>query len=369
MGRVRGDRAVRARGLRGSIPPEWLGTYFRWWGIYTQGDGVGAVGGKGGEGKAVPYFMVRIRIPNGVPRRPPSCATIADLTERHARGIADLTVRQNIQLHWVRSRTCPRSSRPSAPAASQPRHLRRRDPQHHRLPARRPRRRRDRRRLAARARGDRDGQRQPRVLQPAAQVQGLDHRLPRLVHLSRDQRRGPHRRARPATGTGRLLAAGRRRALHRAAPRAPARRLRAPGAGAPGGQGRLRDLPRQRRAAPEPREGAAQVPLPAITAGPRSASRTRSRSGSAFSSIRPSPRPARRGLSRPRRHPSAEAGGTACTRACRSCAGGSPRTRCGRSPDLAEPLRLRASCAPPPCRTSSSSTCRAARAARLGARR
>src|SRR5713101_1630614 len=40
----------------GSIPPEWLSTYFRWWGIYTQGDGVGAVGGTGGEGKPVPYF-------------------------------------------------------------------------------------------------------------------------------------------------------------------------------------------------------------------------------------------------------------------------------------------------------------------------
>jgi hypothetical protein len=37
-----------------SIPPEWLGTYFRWWGVYTQGDGAGVVGGKGGEGKALP---------------------------------------------------------------------------------------------------------------------------------------------------------------------------------------------------------------------------------------------------------------------------------------------------------------------------
>jgi sulfite reductase (ferredoxin) len=27
-----------------SIPPEWLGTYFRWWGIYTLAAGVGAVG-------------------------------------------------------------------------------------------------------------------------------------------------------------------------------------------------------------------------------------------------------------------------------------------------------------------------------------
>ena len=49
-----------------AIPPEWLNTYFRWWGLYTQGDGAGAVGGKGGEGKAVRYFMQRIRIPNGL---------------------------------------------------------------------------------------------------------------------------------------------------------------------------------------------------------------------------------------------------------------------------------------------------------------
>jgi sulfite reductase (ferredoxin) len=89
-----------ARDGVGSIPPEWLGTYFRWWGIYTQGDGVGAVGGKGGEGRAVPYFMLRIRIPNGF-LTATQLGTVADLAERHARGIADLTVRQNIQLHWV----------------------------------------------------------------------------------------------------------------------------------------------------------------------------------------------------------------------------------------------------------------------------
>ena len=51
-----------------AIPPEWLGTYFRWWGVYPQGDGAGVVAGNGGEGKAVPYFMVRIRIPNGLLR-------------------------------------------------------------------------------------------------------------------------------------------------------------------------------------------------------------------------------------------------------------------------------------------------------------
>ncbi len=89
-----------------AIPPEWLNTYFRWWGVYTQGDGVGVVGGKGGEGNAVPYFMVRIRLPNGF-LFSHQLHTIADLTERYARGIADITVRENIQLHWVRIEDLP----------------------------------------------------------------------------------------------------------------------------------------------------------------------------------------------------------------------------------------------------------------------
>jgi sulfite reductase (ferredoxin) len=95
-----------ARQGHASIPPEWLGTYFRSWGIYTQGDGVGVVGGKNGEGKATPFFMVRIRIPNGL-LTSAQTRTIANLAERHARGVADLTVRQNIQLHWVAIESIP----------------------------------------------------------------------------------------------------------------------------------------------------------------------------------------------------------------------------------------------------------------------
>jgi len=83
-----------------SIPPEWIGTYFRWWGVYTQGDGAGVTGGQNGEGRALQCFMVRIRIPNGL-LRSDQLRTIADLTRRYARGTADITVRQNIQLHWV----------------------------------------------------------------------------------------------------------------------------------------------------------------------------------------------------------------------------------------------------------------------------
>jgi len=89
-----------------SIPPEWLSTYFRTWGIYTQGDGHGVIGGSGGEGKATPFFMVRIRIPNGL-LTSHQLRAIAHLSAEHGNGVADITVRQNIQLHWVRIESIP----------------------------------------------------------------------------------------------------------------------------------------------------------------------------------------------------------------------------------------------------------------------
>ncbi len=95
-----------ARKGHGSIPAEWLSTYFRFWGIYTQGDGAGALGGKGGEGLAMPFFMVRIRIPNGF-MSSDQARTIAGLSARYGRGVVDITVRQNIQLHWVRIEELP----------------------------------------------------------------------------------------------------------------------------------------------------------------------------------------------------------------------------------------------------------------------
>jgi sulfite reductase (ferredoxin) len=44
--------------------------------------------------------MVRIRIASGI-LSAQQLRTIAELTERYARGIADITTRQNIQLHWI----------------------------------------------------------------------------------------------------------------------------------------------------------------------------------------------------------------------------------------------------------------------------
>ena len=95
-----------AREGRSSVVPEWASSYFKWWGIYTQGDGVGATGGKGGEGLASDYFMMRIGIPNGI-LSASQLRVIGGLTRKYARNLADITVRQNIQLHWLTIESLP----------------------------------------------------------------------------------------------------------------------------------------------------------------------------------------------------------------------------------------------------------------------
>jgi sulfite reductase (ferredoxin) len=95
-----------AREGRSSVVPEWASAYFKWWGIYTQGDGVGATGGKGGEGLATEWFMMRIGIPNGI-LNSHQLRTIGGIAKRYARNLADVTVRQNIQLHWLTIESLP----------------------------------------------------------------------------------------------------------------------------------------------------------------------------------------------------------------------------------------------------------------------
>ncbi len=95
-----------AREGREAVLPEWAGVYFKWWGIYTQGDGVGATGGVGGEGKATEYFMLRIGIPNGL-LTSHQAREIAAIAAEHGRGLADVTTRQNIQLHWLTIEALP----------------------------------------------------------------------------------------------------------------------------------------------------------------------------------------------------------------------------------------------------------------------
>jgi sulfite reductase (ferredoxin) len=81
----------------------------RWYGLYTQRR-PGIDGGKTAtlepEELDDRYFMLRIRIDGGQLSND-QLRTIADISERYARGTADLTDRQNVQLHWIRIEDVP----------------------------------------------------------------------------------------------------------------------------------------------------------------------------------------------------------------------------------------------------------------------
>jgi sulfite reductase (ferredoxin) len=95
-----------AREGRASVLPEWAEFYFKWWGIYTQGDGAGVTGGKGGVGNATEFFMLRAGIPNGIATSE-QIRAIGQLSVDHGRNLADITTRQAIQLHWLTIQSVP----------------------------------------------------------------------------------------------------------------------------------------------------------------------------------------------------------------------------------------------------------------------
>jgi sulfite reductase (ferredoxin) len=92
-----------------SIDPADLRGRFRWYGLYTQRR-PGIDGGKTAvlepEELDDRYFMLRIRIDGGQLDNA-QLRTIADISRRYARGTADVTDRQNIQLHWVQIESVP----------------------------------------------------------------------------------------------------------------------------------------------------------------------------------------------------------------------------------------------------------------------
>ena len=63
-------------------------------------------GGKGGEGLASEYFMMRVGIPNGI-LTAHQARTIGGLARKYARNLADITTRQNIQFHWLTIESLP----------------------------------------------------------------------------------------------------------------------------------------------------------------------------------------------------------------------------------------------------------------------
>jgi sulfite reductase (ferredoxin) len=92
-----------------SIDPNDLRGRMRWWGLYTQRK-PGIDGGKTAilepEELDDKYFMLRVRIDGGR-LTTQQLRVIGEISQEFARGSADVTDRQNIQLHWIRIEDVP----------------------------------------------------------------------------------------------------------------------------------------------------------------------------------------------------------------------------------------------------------------------
>jgi sulfite reductase (ferredoxin) len=91
------------------IDPADLRGRFRWFGLYTQRR-PGIAGGRTAilepEELDDEYFMLRIRIDGGA-LSAEQLRVIADISTTYGRNVADITDRQNIQLHWIRVEDVP----------------------------------------------------------------------------------------------------------------------------------------------------------------------------------------------------------------------------------------------------------------------
>ena len=92
-----------------SIDPADLRGRFRWYGLYTQRR-PGIDGGKTAilepEELDDRYFMLRVRIDGGQ-LSAQQLRVISDISVKYARGTADVTDRQNVQLHWIEIESVP----------------------------------------------------------------------------------------------------------------------------------------------------------------------------------------------------------------------------------------------------------------------
>jgi sulfite reductase (ferredoxin) len=100
---------VYARGGFASIDPSDLRGRMRWWGLYTQRR-PGIDGGRTGSLEPHElddeYFMLRVRSDGGI-LTPDQLRAIADVSQTYGRDTADITDRQNVQLHWIRIEDVP----------------------------------------------------------------------------------------------------------------------------------------------------------------------------------------------------------------------------------------------------------------------
>ena len=107
--RARVESTYARRGFR-SIDKADLRSRLRWWGLYTQrrqGVPGGATATAEPSELEDEFFMLRIRIPGGR-LHAEQLRAIAWCSERFGRDVADVTDRQNVQLHWIRIEDVPR---------------------------------------------------------------------------------------------------------------------------------------------------------------------------------------------------------------------------------------------------------------------
>ncbi|MCB1293019.1 MAG: nitrite/sulfite reductase, partial [Mycobacterium sp.] len=105
------DRIINVYAKEGfdSIPTDDLHGRFRWMGLYTQrrqdisGSRTASLGPDELSDK---YFMLRVRIDGGAASTE-QLRTIAQISIDFARDTADISDRQNIQLHWIRVEDMP----------------------------------------------------------------------------------------------------------------------------------------------------------------------------------------------------------------------------------------------------------------------
>lgn len=92
-----------------SIPADDLAPRFKWLGIYTQrrqdlgGEHTGQLENSELQDH---YFMMRVRFDGGL-ANPERLRTVGEISRDFARSTADLTDRQNIQLHWIEIENVP----------------------------------------------------------------------------------------------------------------------------------------------------------------------------------------------------------------------------------------------------------------------
>ncbi|HSK26669.1 MAG TPA: nitrite/sulfite reductase [Jiangellales bacterium] len=106
--RARIETVYRYTGFAGIDPADLRGR-FRWWGLYTQR----RPGIPGGRTAVLEphelddeYFMLRVRVDGGQ-LSTAQLRVVADVSTSYARDTADITDRQNVQLHWVRVEDVP----------------------------------------------------------------------------------------------------------------------------------------------------------------------------------------------------------------------------------------------------------------------